>query len=233
MAVNLSVRSITPELPARPRAASSTGRTVPLELEITETVGMEDADEALGRARGAHRARDPAVGRRLRDRLLLARLPQAAAGERDQDRPLVRHGDGPRRRATARSCAPRSTSPATSGWRSSPRAWRARRRSSELRALGCHLAQGFVISPPLPAPRAAPLARRRRLAAAAARPTHRPASQADRRGGVAIWRHGTTRPHGPHRPHHAGGVDAPPTRPPSRRPPRRSASSSRPATTPW
>ena len=51
--------------------------------------------------------------------------------------------------ATARSCARRSTSPATSGWRWSPRASRATHALEELRALGCHLAQGFAISPPL------------------------------------------------------------------------------------
>ena len=46
VAVNLSVRSITPELPGE-LAAILDGRDVPLELEITETVGMGDADEAL------------------------------------------------------------------------------------------------------------------------------------------------------------------------------------------
>ena len=48
----------------------------------------------------AQRARRAARDRRLRHRLLVARLPQAAAGRRAQDRPLVRHrhGDDERRR---------------------------------------------------------------------------------------------------------------------------------------
>ena len=70
------------------------GAPRPLELEITETVGMEDADGHARRARGADR-----LGIRLSvddfgtGFSSLAYLKQLPV-QRDQDRPLVRDGDG-------------------------------------------------------------------------------------------------------------------------------------------
>ena len=60
-------------------------------------------------ARDGHRALD----RRLRHRLLVARLPEGAAGERAEDRPHVRRPDGLQPAATRSSCARRSISPTT------------------------------------------------------------------------------------------------------------------------
>ncbi len=66
-----------------------------LTLEVTESLMLADpqrAGEVLQRAQGPGRR---ARAGRLRDRLLLAGAPQAAAGERAQDRQVVRDGDGP------------------------------------------------------------------------------------------------------------------------------------------
>ena len=92
-----------PALPGPGRRSCSTEYGVPpqlLTLEITE-------DGMLGRAptgrmpdpAAAARPRRPAVGGRLRHRLLVAVLPAPAAGARGQDRPVVRagHGDRPGR----------------------------------------------------------------------------------------------------------------------------------------
>ena len=129
IAVNLSTRNLLDiQFPTEVRGLLDRWRIDPalLELEITESTMLADpmrTKQILERL-SAHG--DPAVDRRLRHRLLLARLPQGPAGRRDQDRPLVRHGHGPTARTTRRSCARRSTSAATSGSRSSPRAWRPR-----------------------------------------------------------------------------------------------------------
>ena len=78
VAVNLSVRSITPELP-RELAIILEGRQGQLELEITETVGMVDAEGSLAVLEQLTALGIRLVGRRLRHGLLLAGLPQAAA----------------------------------------------------------------------------------------------------------------------------------------------------------
>ena len=74
--------------------------------------------------RAAARARRRDLGRRLRDRLLVDGLPQAAARSR-RSRSTARSSRRWRpTRATRRSCAARSTSRAASGCASSPRASR-------------------------------------------------------------------------------------------------------------
>ena len=65
--------------------------------EITEHTVMADPRRANEVAAPAARARRAALARRLRHRLLVARLPQAAAGRRAQDRPR-RSSPGWRRR---------------------------------------------------------------------------------------------------------------------------------------
>ena len=59
-------------------------------LEITETALMRDPEGAAQTLLRPARARHPRRDRRLRDRLLVARLPAAAAGRLAQDRPDVR-----------------------------------------------------------------------------------------------------------------------------------------------
>ncbi len=104
VAVNLSARNLSDaELPdeiagllARWQLPASA-----LEVEITETSIMADpgrAIDVLGRLR---RLGVVVLARRLRDRLLVAGVPQAAADRRDQDRQVVREqhdrGGGRRR----------------------------------------------------------------------------------------------------------------------------------------
>ena len=96
-----------------------------LELEITEGVLMENVEQQGGQlpawAGGGRRA---AGDRRFRHRLQLAGLPQAPAGDDDQDRPLVRARPRPRTRGTRRWCEAIVT--LGKAWASAwwPRAWR-------------------------------------------------------------------------------------------------------------
>ena len=60
--------------------------------------GVHDARQSVADqagARRAARARHPALDRRLWHRLFVAGIPAPAPDRRDQDRPLVRHADGP------------------------------------------------------------------------------------------------------------------------------------------
>ena len=81
-----------------------------LELEITESAMLAEPSRTTAVLDELVGARGQALDRRLRDRLLVARLPAPAADRRDQDRPLVRHGHGRGRTPTSRSSAARSTS---------------------------------------------------------------------------------------------------------------------------
>jgi diguanylate cyclase (GGDEF)-like protein len=148
VAVNLSVRSITPELPAELAhiLASRTG----LELEITETVGVDGGGEALAvlddlNAMGIRLSVDD-FGTGFSSLAYLKRLPVSAIKidrsfvmemDRDEsDRAIVR--------STVDLAHHLGMEAIAEGVESQPAL-------DELRELGCHLAQGFLISPPLPA----------------------------------------------------------------------------------
>ena len=100
VAVNLSVRNLLDaDFPQQVKRLLQKRQVDPGLLRARD----HRVDRAVGsgphqaRARQAGRDGHRAVDRRLRDRLLVARLPQPAPGQRDQDRPLVRdeHGTSP------------------------------------------------------------------------------------------------------------------------------------------
>ena len=147
VAVNLSVRSITPELPDE-LAAVLDGR--PLELEITETVGMGDADEALAvleqlTALGIRLSVDD-FGTGFSSLAYLKRLPVSAI---KIDRAFVTEMESDESdRAIVRSTIDLARH---LGLEVVAEGVETEEAFEELRALGCDLAQGFAISPPLPA----------------------------------------------------------------------------------
>jgi diguanylate cyclase (GGDEF)-like protein len=147
VAVNLSVRSITPELP-RELAIILEGRQGQLELEITETVGMVDAEGSLAvleqlTALGIRLSVDD-FGTGFSSLAYLKQLPVSAIKidrsfvmemDRDSsDRAIVRSTVDLARHLGMEVVAEGVESDAS---------------LAELRVLGCHLAQGFAISPPL------------------------------------------------------------------------------------
>jgi len=148
VAVNLSVRSITPDLPADIATALDGHSASSLELEITETVGMEDADAALAvleqlTGLGIRLSVDD-FGTGFSSLAYLKRLPVSAIKidrsfvmEMDHDasdRAIVRSTVDLARHLGMEVVAEGVESPDA---------------LDELRELGCHLAQGFAISPPL------------------------------------------------------------------------------------
>ena len=113
VAVNLSVRNLLDaDFPDQVKHLLKKRRVDPslLELEITESTMLSDPvrtkrvlDKLVGDG-------SRALDRRLRHRLFIAGLPEPAAGQRDQDRPLVRdeHGrERQRRRDRALDDRPR------------------------------------------------------------------------------------------------------------------------------
>ncbi len=149
VAVNLSVRSITPELP-RELAGILDGYHSQLELEITETVGMIDAEGSLAvleelTALGIRLSVDD-FGTGFSSLAYLKQLPVSAIkidrsfvmemDHQASDRAIVRSTIDLARHLGMEVVAEGVESDAA---------------LAELRALGCHLAQGFAISPPLPA----------------------------------------------------------------------------------
>ena len=97
ISVNLSTRDLLDaELPGKLQAMllRRACQSDWLCLEITESAIMDDPKQALATAQGPARGRLQAQHRRLRHRLLLARLPEAAAGAGTEDRPelRLRHG---------------------------------------------------------------------------------------------------------------------------------------------
>ena len=150
------------DLPDDGRARCSTRRASPparLELEITESddhgrPGARTATCSTGCASSASRSRSTTSAPATRR----SRYLQAAAGRRDQDRPVVRAwtwtSDDERRGDRPLDDRPR---PTTSASRSSPRASRRRRRGTRCATLGCDLAQGYLISKPVSAADLAPL----------------------------------------------------------------------------
>jgi diguanylate cyclase len=147
VAVNLSVRSITPDLP-RELAAVLDGRQGQLELEITETVGMEDAEGSLAvleqlRALGIRLSVDD-FGTGFSSLAYLKQLPVSAI---KIDRSFVMEMDSEASdRAIVRSTVDLARH---LGMEVVAEGVESEAALAELRALGCHLAQGFAISPPL------------------------------------------------------------------------------------
>ena len=102
------------------------------------------------RAPAPERARCAPRGRRLRHRLLVARLPPAVPDRPAEDRRVVRerHPQPVRARSSSR---PSSRSRTRSVWCPSPRASRAQAQVDALAACGCDLAQGFHLGRPVDA----------------------------------------------------------------------------------
>ncbi len=147
VAVNLSVRSITPELP-RELAIILEGHDGGLELEITETVGMIDAEGSLAvleelRALGIRLSVDD-FGTGFSSLAYLKQLPVSAI---KIDRSFVMEMDS---EASDRAIV-RSTIDLARhlGMEVVAEGVESEASLAELRALGCHMAQGFAISPPL------------------------------------------------------------------------------------
>ena len=93
VAVNLTIPDLLDlELPDRIAAILDDHRRPPeqLELEITETTILADPFRVRQVLDAAPRDGPAPRDRRLRHRLLVARVPQAPAGADDQDRPVVR-----------------------------------------------------------------------------------------------------------------------------------------------
>jgi diguanylate cyclase (GGDEF)-like protein len=149
VAVNLSVRSITPDLPRDLRTILH-GRQARLELEITETVGMGDADAALRVLEqltelGIRLSVDD-FGTGFSSLAYLKRLPVAAIkidrsfvidmDSDDDDRAIVR--------STIDLARNLGLEVVAEGVENAEAL-------RELRDLGCDLAQGFAISHPLEA----------------------------------------------------------------------------------
>jgi diguanylate cyclase (GGDEF)-like protein len=151
VAVNLSARSITPELPAE-LAALLKGRSSAgaLELEITETMDVADADETLAvleeiRGLGIRLAVDD-FGTGFASLAHLKRLPVSAI---KIDRSFVTEMDHDESdRAIVRSTVDLARHLGLLVIAEGVETASAR---DELRDLGCHLAQGYVISRPLTA----------------------------------------------------------------------------------
>jgi diguanylate cyclase (GGDEF)-like protein len=150
VAVNLSVRSITQELPADlSRILHRREREASLELEITETVGMEDADEALAvlgeLTRLGIRLSVDDYGTGFSSLAYLKRLPVSAL---KIDRSFVTEMD----HDESDHAIVRSTIDLARhlGMEVVAEGVETEQAFEELRQLGCHLAQGFLISPPLP-----------------------------------------------------------------------------------
>jgi diguanylate cyclase (GGDEF)-like protein len=147
VAVNLSVRSITPGLPAD-IAMALDGHSGSLELEITETVGMEDADAALEvleqlTGLGIRLSVDD-FGTGFSSLAYLKRLPVSAI---KIDRSFVMEMDHDASdRAIVRSTVDLARH---LGMEVVAEGVERVEALDELRELGCHLAQGFAISPPL------------------------------------------------------------------------------------
>ena len=141
-----------------------------LECEVSEHTVMSDPQRVTEVLVGAARARRPPLARRLRDRPGLARLSQAAADRRGQDRPRLRHLDGRRRRR-------RRDRPLDDRPRSQPRPRRGRR--------GCRVRErpGGAGRPALqqrPGLSPRPPAALRRARPLAQQPLHHPAHERER-----------------------------------------------------
>ena len=121
-----------------------------LALELTESMLVGDNEELSRDAGGAQGARRAAGPRRLRDRVLVAVLPDPPAARRAQGRPLVRRR--PRHRV-ARHRGHRGDRRHVPGpsLRVVGEGAETEQQVAELARLGCDLVQGFHFSRPVPA----------------------------------------------------------------------------------
>ena len=155
VAVNVSMRDLHDAEFARRLGEGLRRHGVPADLlclEITERVLM--ADRAGGRHAGrAGRARRADQPGRLRHRLLVAGPAQAAAGARDQGRPLVRQAARVRRRREDDATIVRSIIDLAHslGLTVVAEGVESEATMERLRAFGCDRAQGWHLSPALPA----------------------------------------------------------------------------------
>ena len=125
-----------------------------VELEITESVLMDDVEMSRGDARPAPRARREARRRRLRHRLLVAQLPAPLPGRPAQGRPLVHRRPRRGRRRLGhrhRHRHPRPHARPRARW---PRA--SRRPTSSPRCAGCAATAPRASTWPGPAPTTTP-----------------------------------------------------------------------------
>ena len=97
MSVNLSPRQVAAptlvdDIARHPRARPAS-RPTASSSRSPRSVLLDEAEASATALRRAAGARRPARARRLRDRLLVAVVPAAAAARHDQDRPIVRRRD--------------------------------------------------------------------------------------------------------------------------------------------
>ena len=83
-----------------------------LELELTESILVRDADEALQRLHALARTRRAPVDRRLRHRLFEPGLPEALSDRQAEDRPQLRPGPARRRQRRRHRASPSCRWPA-------------------------------------------------------------------------------------------------------------------------
>ena len=160
MAVNLSARQLREPglvdtvIHAAARATSSTPDRVILEL--TESLLMDQNPGARDTLRALARARLPHLDRRLRHRLLVARVPADVPGRRGQDRQVVRRRPRPSRHAARSRSSPRSWRwPTRSACRPRPKGSRPRARPSGSRR-SRSTRRRVTCSPGRPRPRRCP-----------------------------------------------------------------------------
>ncbi len=185
MSVNLSLKQIQhSDIVADVRDALDESGLAPerLTLEITESVLMADTELAVQPAARAQGARRAPRARRLRDRLLVAQLPQPLPGRHPQDGPLVPR-EGVDAAGSTASPTPSSALGATlalevvaEGIEHARAGGHAARRS------GCELGQGFLFARPMDAERLAGASSAG--AGTRAAPMHHSYEALDRAGGV-------------------------------------------------